>query len=126
MKRQKKGILRKKEKESIRMGREEKQERDKEMVREFGQLMNASHLSLKEDYEVSCKELDILVEEAWNIDGVLGSRMMGAGFGGCTVSIVEENAVNEFITKVGENYKERTGLTPEFYVVVTGNGASVL
>lgn len=95
-------------------------------IREFGQLMNASHLSLKEDYEVSCKELDILVEEAWNIDGVLGSRMMGAGFGGCTVSIVEENAVNEFITKVGENYKERTGLTPEFYVVVTGNGASVL
>ncbi len=86
-------------------------------IREFGQLMNASHLSLKEDYEVSCKELDILVEEAWNIDGVLGSRMMGAGFGGCTVSIVEENAVNEFITKVGENYKERTGLTPEFYVV---------
>ena len=95
-------------------------------IREFGQLMNASHLSLKEDYEVSCRELDILVEEAWNIDGVLGSRMMGAGFGGCTVSIVEENAVNEFITKVGENYKERTGLTPEFYVVVTGNGASVL
>ena len=95
-------------------------------IREFGQLMNASHLSLKEDYEVSCKELDILVEEAWNIDGVLGSRMMGAGFGGCTVSIVEENAVNEFITKVGENYKERTGLTAEFYVVVTGNGASVL
>lgn len=95
-------------------------------ITEFGQLMNASHLSLKEDYEVSCKELDILVEEAWNIDGVLGSRMMGAGFGGCTVSIVEENAVNEFITKVGENYKERTGLTPEFYVVVTGNGASVL
>ena len=65
--------------------------------------MNASHLSLKEDYEVSCRELDILVEEAWNIDGVLGSRMMGAGFGGCTVSIVEEDAVNEFITKVGEN-----------------------
>ena len=95
-------------------------------IREFGQLMNASHLSLKEDYEVSCKELDILVEEAWNIDGVLGSRMIGVGFGGCTVSIVEENAVNEFITKVGENYKERTGLTPEFYVVVTGNGASVL
>ena len=95
-------------------------------IREFGQLMNASHLSLKEDYEVSCRELDILVEEAWNIDGVLGSRMMGAGFGGCTVSIVEEDAVNEFITKVGENYKEKTGLTPEFYVVVTGNGASVL
>ncbi len=93
---------------------------------EFGQLMNASHLSLKEDYEVSCEELDILVEEAWDIDGVLGSRMMGAGFGGCTVSIVENSAVNEFIRKVGENYEQRTGLRAEFYVVETGNGASVL
>ena len=93
---------------------------------EFGQLMNASHLSLKEDYEVSCEELDILVEEAWNIDGVLGSRMMGAGFGGCTVSIVENSAVNSFIQKVGENYQSRTGLRAEFYVVETGNGATVL
>ncbi len=93
---------------------------------EFGQLMNASHLSLKEDYEVSCEELDILVEEAWDIDGVLGSRMMGAGFGGCTVSIVENSAINEFIRKVGENYEQRTGLHAEFYVVETGNGASVL
>ena len=93
---------------------------------EFGQLMNASHLSLKEDYEVSCEELDILVEEAWDIDGVLGSRMMGAGFGGCTVSIVENSAVNEFIRKVGENYEQRTGLHAECYVVETGNGASVL
>lgn len=93
---------------------------------EFGQLMNASHLSLKEDYEVSCKELDILVEEAWDIDGVLGSRMMGAGFGGCTVSIVENSAVNDFIQRVGENYKARTGLQAEFYVVETGNGAALL
>lgn len=93
---------------------------------ELGQLMNASHLSLKEDYEVSCGELDILVEEAWDIDGVLGSRMMGAGFGGCTVSIVENSAVNEFIQKVGENYEKRTGLHADFYVVETGNGAAVL
>lgn len=93
---------------------------------EFGQLMNASHLSLKEDYEVSCEELDILVEEAWDIDGVVGSRMMGAGFGGCTVSIVENSAVNEFISRVGQNYEKRTGLRAEFYVVETGNGASVL
>ena len=93
---------------------------------EFGQLMYASHLSLKEDYEVSCEELDILVEEAWDIDGVLGSRMMGAGFGGCTVSIVENSAVSEFISRVGQNYEKRTGLHAEFYVVETGNGASVL
>lgn len=95
-------------------------------VWEFGQLMNASHLSLKEDYEVSCKELDVLVEEAWDIDGVIGSRMMGAGFGGCTISIVENRAVNEFITHVGENYKKRTGGHAEFYVVETGDGATIL
>ena len=66
------------------------------------------------------------MEEAWTIDGVLGSRMMGAGFGGCTVSIVENSAVNSFIQKVGENYQSRTGLQAEFYVVETGNGATVL
>lgn len=88
--------------------------------------MNASHLSLKEDYEVSCPELDILVEEAWNIEGVLGSRMMGAGFGGCTISIVENASVSEFIEQVGQHYRERTGLQAEFYVVETGNGATVL
>ena len=95
-------------------------------VEEFGQLMNASHRSLKEDYEVSCEELDILVEEAWKIEGVLGSRMMGAGFGGCTVSIVRDSAVNEFIDRIGSVYKERTGLQAEFYVVEVGNGAAVL
>lgn len=95
-------------------------------VEEFGHLMNASHISLKEDYEVSGRELDILVEEAWKIGGVLGSRMMGAGFGGCTVSIVENSAVNDFISQVGENYYAQTGLKAEFYVVETGNGATVL
>lgn len=95
-------------------------------IEEFGQLMNASHLSLKEDYEVSCEELDILVEEAWNIDGVLGSRMMGAGFGGCTISIVMDASVNEFINRIGQKYEERTGLKAEFYVVETGNGAAIL
>lgn len=95
-------------------------------IQEFGQLMNASHLSLKEDYEVSCEELDILVEEAWNIEGVLGSRMMGAGFGGCTISIVEDRSVSEFIARVGKNYEERTGKHAEFYVVETGDGAAKL
>lgn len=95
-------------------------------VEEFGRLMNESHRSLREDYEVCCPELNLLVEEAWKIDGVLGSRMMGAGFGGCTVSIVRDSAVNEFIDKVGTVYKERTGLQAEFYVVEVGNGATVL
>lgn len=95
-------------------------------LQEFGQLMDASHLSLKEDFEVSCEELDVLVEEAWKIDGVIGSRMMGAGFGGCTISIVEDRAVNDFITQVGHNYEQRTGRHAEFYVVETGDGATIL
>lgn len=90
---------------------------------EFGNLMNASHDSLKSDYEVTSLELDTLVDEARKIDGVLGSRMTGAGFGGCTVSIVKESAVDEFIEKVGKNYKEVTGLEAAFYVSQISDGA---
>lgn len=88
----------------------------------FGQLMNASHDSLRDDYEVTGKELDTLVEEARKIKGVLGSRMTGAGFGGCTVSLVNENVIDEFIEKVGENYYSRTGLKADFYVAGVGDG----
>lgn len=88
----------------------------------FGQLINESGDSLRYDYEVTGDELDVMVEEARKIKGVLGSRMTGAGFGGCTVSIVEADAVDEFIDKVGENYKARTGITPEFYVSDIGDG----
>lgn len=95
-------------------------------IHTFGRLMNESHRSLQKDYEVSCEELDILVEEAWKTPGVLGSRMMGAGFGGCTISIVETASVNTFIHEVGKHYEEKTGLHPEFYVVETGNGATRL
>lgn len=90
---------------------------------EFGQLMNASHVSLRDDYEVTGTELDALVEEAWRIDGVVGSRMTGAGFGGCTVSIVKEAAVDRFIAEVGPAYEKRTGLKPEFYIADVGDGA---
>lgn len=95
-------------------------------LKEFGQLMNASHRSLRDDYEVSCEEIDILVEEAWKIPGVLGSRITGGGFGGCTVSIVKEDAVEEFQKKVAEAYKKRTGIEAEFYIVDIGDGAHVL
>ena len=95
-------------------------------IEEFGQLMNASHISLRDDYEVSCEEIDILVEEAWKIPGVLGSRITGGGFGGCTVSIVKEEAVEEFQKKVGEEYKKKTGIDAEFYIVDIGDGAHVL
>ena len=95
-------------------------------IEEFGQLMNASHTSLRDDYEVSCEEIDILVDEAWKIPGVLGSRITGGGFGGCTVSIVKEEAIEEFQKKVGEEYKKKTGIDAEFYIVDIGDGAHVL
>ena len=92
-------------------------------IEEFGKLMNESHISLKNDYEVSCEEIDILVDLAWEIPGVIGSRITGGGFGGCTVSIVKNDAVDTFIEKVGNGYKEQTGNTAEFYVVEVGEGA---
>ncbi len=92
-------------------------------VESFGQLMNQSHDSLRDDYEVTGKELDTLVEEARKMEGTLGSRMTGAGFGGCTVSIVREDAVESFIREVGTGYKKRTGLTADFYVAEIGDGS---
>jgi galactokinase len=92
-------------------------------IAQFGQLMNASHDSLKDLYEVTGDELDIMVEEARRIEGTLGARMTGAGFGGCTVSLVKEEAVETFIKEVGTRYEARTGLSPEFYVANVGQGA---
>jgi galactokinase len=96
---------------------------EKNNLQEFGQLMNASHVSLRDDYEVTGSELDALVEEAWRVEGVIGSRMTGAGFGGCTVSIVKEAFVDNFLSQVGPAYEKRTGLKPEFYVAEVGDGA---
>ena len=95
-------------------------------IDEFGRLMNASHVSLRDDYEVSCEEIDVLVDLAWKIPGVVGSRITGGGFGGCTVSIVENDAVDSFIAVVGEKYKEKVGHEAEFYVVDIGDGAGKL
>lgn len=92
----------------------------------FGKLMNQSHISLRDDYQVSCSEIDILVEEAWKIPGVLGSRITGGGFGGCTVSIVENSSVESFKEKVGAEYLKRTGINAEFYVVSVGDGPIIL
>ncbi len=93
-----------------------------DMVR-FGQLMNASHTSLRDDYEVTCPELDFLVERAQQFPGVLGSRMTGAGFGGCTVTLIAENQVNAFVETLGKAYEERFGLRADFYVAEIGDGA---
>lgn len=91
-------------------------------IEAFGKLMNASHVSLRDDYAVSCDEIDVLVEEAWKIDGVVGSRITGGGFGGCTVSIVKNDAVEEFKDKLGKAYMERVGKEASFYLVDIGNG----
>jgi len=88
----------------------------------FGQLMNASHVSLRDDYEVTGVELDTLVEEAWKVEGVIGSRMTGAGFGGCTVSIVKNGSIDDFIARVGAAYQARIGYAADFYVVEIGDG----
>lgn len=88
----------------------------------FGKLMNESHISLRDDYEVTGTELDTLVEEAWKVEGVLGSRMTGAGFGGCTVSIVKDEAVDTFIRQVGKAYRAAIGYKADFYAVQIGDG----
>ncbi len=91
-------------------------------INAFGKLMNASHDSLRDNYEVTGHELDSMVEEARKIEGVIGSRMTGGGFGGSTVSLVKDDSVNEFIDTVGEKYLERTGLKADFYVAEIGQG----
>lgn len=99
---------------------------EKNEIETFGKLMNESHISLRDDYEVTGIELDTLVEEAWKIDGVIGSRMTGAGFGGCTVSIVKKDSIKKFIKKVGKAYKKKIGYQADFYVVKLGNGPRII
>lgn len=91
----------------------------------FGQLMNASHVSLRDNYEVTGLHLDTLAEEAWKIDGVIGSRMTGGGFGGCTVSLVRDEAIPTFIEKVGAAYLEKTGIKADFYIAEIGDGVHI-
>lgn len=88
----------------------------------FGKLMNQSHISLRDDYQVTGSELDALVNAAWN-EGAIGSRMTGAGFGGCTVNLVKSNELESFIRNVGEKYQRDTNLQADFYVVEVGDGA---
>ena len=92
----------------------------------FGKLMNASHQSWRDDYEVSCEEIDILVDLAQAMPGVLGSRITGGGFGGCTVSIVKNDTVDRFVEEIGKAYQEKVGHEAEFYVVEIGDGAGRL
>ena len=93
---------------------------------EFGKLMNQSHISLRDDYEVTGVELDTLAALAWKQSGVVGSRMTGAGFGGCTVSIVKKDKVDDFIKNVGEAYKNKIGYAADFYIASVSDGAKKL
>lgn len=99
------------------------EELEKGDLQEFGQLMNQSHISLRDDYEVTGKELDTLVSLAWEQKGTIGSRMTGAGFGGCTVSIVKNDKLYEFIDTVGKKYADIIGYEASFYVASIGEGA---
>jgi len=92
----------------------------------FGKLMNESHISLRDDYDVSCPEIDALVAAAWTVPGVIGSRITGGGFGGCTVSIVEDGAIEDFKVILEKEYKEKFNKIPEFYVVEIGDGPQTL
>jgi galactokinase len=95
-------------------------------ILQFGALMNASHESLRDNYEVTGFELDTLVEEAWKINGVIGARMTGAGFGGCTVNVVKDDVAEKFIREAGSNYRQKTGLTASFYIAEVSDGAREL
>jgi len=92
----------------------------------FGQLMQASHTSLRDDFEVSSKPLDTLVSLALEHDGVLGARLTGAGFGGCTVNLLRKNVVASFQEHVGNAYHKATGLTADFYFIQPSNGVEEL
>jgi galactokinase len=85
--------------------------------------MYASHVSLRDDYEVSCPELDIMVEATRSVAGTYGARMTGGGFGGCTINLVNEDAVDEFKTRVASTYYEKTRIEPEIYITEAAEGA---
>ena len=92
-------------------------------VETFGKLMNQSHMSLRDDYEVSCPELDVIAETAWTVPGVLGARMTGGGFGGSAVALVKDSAVKQLIDTVGKTYTQKTGLKADFYIAKIGGPA---
>ena len=92
----------------------------------FGALMNASHRSLREDFEISCTELDLMVQIAGTIDGVYGARMTGGGFGGCTVNLVRTDAVPQFRAQIVERYRRATGIAPDIYVCTAADGAGAI
>ena len=110
---------------ALKMRHTQTAEKIDESLIQFGRLMNASHNGLRDDYEVSCAELDLLTDLARSIEGVIGSRMTGAGFGGCTVSIVHEDVLETFRTLVTTEYHKQTGIEPEIYLCNVSGGAQI-
>ena len=99
---------------------------EKNDIEEFGAWMNASHISLRDDYEVTGIELDTLVESAWNQSGTIGARMTGAGFGGCAIAIVRNDDIEDFTSAVRKEYTQAIGYEPDFYIASIGDGAGKL
>ena len=99
---------------------------EKNDIEEFGALMNASHISLRDDYEVTGIELDTLVESAWNQSGTIGARMTGAGFGGCAIAIVRNDDIEDFTAAVRREYTQAIGYEPDFYIASIRDGAGKL
>jgi galactokinase len=97
---------------------------DKDDLEQFGKLMRQSHLSLQNDYEVSCPELDLMVEIASHQTGVYGARMTGGGFGGCTINLAKREAAQQVVERVAAEYQQRTGIHPEIYVSAAAGGVS--
>jgi galactokinase len=99
---------------------------ERDDIQAFGQKMYKSHHGLQHEYEVSCKELDILVDIAKDVDGVIGSRMMGGGFGGCTINLVRTESVDQFTDIIKEKYREKTGREASVYVTTISEGTHLL
>lgn len=92
-------------------------------MKKFGQLMNASHVSSRDDFGNSCKELDIMFDQAQGCSGFLGARLMGGGFGGCTINLVNANKVADFCKEVAELYEKASGIKCDTIAVAPGDGA---
>jgi galactokinase len=95
-------------------------------VQHFGELMNQCHVSLRDLYEVSCPELDVMVRVAQSLDGCYGARLTGAGFGGCTVNLVAYEEAETFSKLLARGYQSETGYQPEIYITRASNGAELL
>jgi galactokinase len=95
-------------------------------LKTVGECLYASHQGLSQDYEVSCKELDLLVDLTRNNPDVLGARMMGGGFGGCTINLIKKEMIQNIVNEIMKAYQQQTGIEPEAYFVNVGDGVKAI